>query len=47
MTMTMDAVDTAAVAKKKKQGTTPEGVDAELVGLPTSSTSTTPACAPP
>ncbi len=33
MTMTMDAVDTAAVAKKEEEdpGTTPEGVDAELV----------------
>uniref|UniRef100_UPI0005276EAA IS256 family transposase n=1 Tax=Catenuloplanes japonicus TaxID=33876 RepID=UPI0005276EAA len=30
--MTTDAVDTAAVGKKKNSGLTPEGVDAELVG---------------
>ncbi|WP_085067328.1 IS256 family transposase [Catenuloplanes japonicus] len=32
MKMTTDAVDTAAVGKKKNSGLTPEGVDAELVG---------------
>src|SRR3954471_6299012 len=32
MTMTTDAVDTSAVAKKKTPATTPEGVNAELVG---------------
>src|SRR3954464_4503231 len=32
MTLTTDAVDTSAVAKKKTPATTPEGVDAELVG---------------
>ena len=32
MTVTTDAVDTSAVAKKKDPATTPEGVDAELVG---------------
>lgn len=32
MTVMTDAVDTSAVAKKKTSGSTPEGVDAELVG---------------
>jgi transposase-like protein len=32
MTVTTDAVDTSAVAKKKTPAATPEGVDAELVG---------------
>ena len=32
MTVVTDTVDTSAVAKKKTSGTTPEGVDAELVG---------------
>src|SRR3954471_7053971 len=32
MTLTTDAVDTSAVAKKKTPATTPEGVNAELVG---------------
>src|ERR671921_586563 len=32
MTVTTDAVDTSAVAKKKASAVTPEGVDAELVG---------------
>jgi hypothetical protein len=32
MTVTTDAVDTSAVAKKKTAAVTPEGVDAELVG---------------
>ena len=32
MTVTTDAVDTSAVAKKKTPASTPEGVDAELVG---------------
>jgi transposase-like protein len=32
MTITTDAVDTSAVAKKKIPAATPEGVDAELVG---------------
>jgi putative transposase len=32
MTVMTDAVDTSAVAKKKTPASTPEGVDAELVG---------------
>src|SRR3982750_611510 len=32
MTVMTDAVDTSAVAKKKISASTPEGVDAELVG---------------
>jgi hypothetical protein len=33
MTVTTGAMDTSAVAKKKTPASTPEGVDAELVGL--------------